>query len=353
MKNDGSSPIRIGINGFGRIGRATARIAAQDPGLEVVAVNDLTNIENLAYLYNYDSTYGRALPKARCDGDQGLVIGDTKAQFSMLADTTDVAWEEAGIDLLIDATGVHQNVIGSNALVNQNRVPRVIITHSPPSDVDNYIILGVNDDSLDRENHRVVSTTICDANAIAHVLDALDDRFGVATGLVTTLHPWLSYQNLVDGPVGFQRFPGNYWNEYALGRASVMSMIAKNTTAVSALRPVLPDLESRLAGISFRTPTSIVSIADLSIQVETPTSEEEVRDFLSDRFAESAYVLVNHEPLVSIDFAGEPYSAVIDANWIRVAGKSLVKLVLWYDNEWGYSNRVLDLARIMHAPSQD
>lgn len=348
--NGGQKAIRIGINGFGRIGRAITRITTQRDDVEVVAINDLTVLENLVYLYNYDSTYGRARPRAEADGKSGLIIGDSKASYSAHQRTEDVPWEESDVDILIDATGVHDNVVGSNQIVAEGRVPKVIITHSPPSDVDHYVILGVNDDSLDHGRHHVVSSTICDANAIAHVLKAVDEEYGIVTGLVTTLHPWLSYQNLVDGPVGFQRYPGNYWDEYALGRASIMTMIAKNTTAVTALKPVLPELEKRVTGISFRTPTSIVSIADLSLQLDTEIDADQLTDFLCTRFEDSEYVHVNHEQLVGVDFTGQPYSAVLDANWIRVAGPSLAKLVLWYDNEWGYSCRVLDLARLMHRP---
>lgn len=348
--NGGGETIKVGINGFGRIGRAITRIATTEPDIEVVAINDLTAIDNLTYLYNYDSTYGRADPQGHTDGSNALVIGDTKAVFSAEREIQAVPWEECGVDVLIDATGVHENVLGANQVVDDGRVRKVIITHSPPSHVDHHVILGVNDDTLDNSQHHVVSSTICDANAIAHVLKALDEEYGVVTGLVTTLHPWLSYQNLVDGPVGFQRFPGDYWNEYALGRASIMTMIAKNTTAVTALKPVLPDLEEKITGISFRTPTNIVSIADLSIQVDKHVTAEELTEFLCEEFEGSRYVHVNHEPLVGIDFAGQPYSAVLDMNWVRVAGGSLVKLVLWYDNEWGYSSRVIDLARLMHRP---
>lgn len=340
----------MGINGFGRIGRAITRIASADPEIEVVAINDLTALDNLIYLYNYDSTYGRAEPQARADGDKSVIIGDAKVTFSAHREIQAVPWQESDVDIVVDATGVHENVVGANELIENAHVAKAIITHSPPSHVDHHVILGVNDDTLDNTQHHVVSSTICDANAIAHVLKALDDEYGVVTGMVTTLHPWLSYQNLVDGPVGFQRFPGDYWNEYALGRASIMTMIAKNTTAVTALKPVLPELEEKVTGISFRTPTNIVSIADLSIQVATEVTSDDLVKFLYEKFEGSRYVDINSEPLIGIDFAGQSYSAVIDINWVRVAGGSLVKLVLWYDNEWGYSARVIDLAKLMHQP---
>lgn len=339
--------IRIGLNGFGRIGRCLARITAQRPGFEIVAVNDLTDRENLVYLYNYDSTYGRPSPRAESHSERGLSLQGKFVGFHSQHSIVDVPWEEYDVDVVVDATGVHDNVLGARKLIESERVSKVLITHSPPDEVDRYVIMGVNDHEYDPAADHVVSATICDANAIAHVLVALEEEFGVAGGLVTTLHPWLSYQNVVDGPVGWQRFPGAYWNEYALGRSSVMNMIAKETTAITALKPILPDLERRIAAISFRTPTSIVSIADLSLQLDRPGSTDEVASVMSSRFDGSPYVHLNDEPRVSIDYAGEPYSAVIDLNWVRMSGDHLLKMVLWYDNEWGYSSRVLDLAKLV------
>jgi glyceraldehyde 3-phosphate dehydrogenase len=339
--------MRVGVNGFGRIGRAVTKIIAEAPDFEVVAINDPNTADNLAYLYNYDSTYGRARPRAVIDDQGRITIGDNEPRFTNETDITEVAWEDSGVDVLIDASGIHQNVIGANELVAAGRTTKAIITHSPPSDVDKWIIMGVNDESLDIERDHVVSTTICDANAIAHPLMALDAQFGVVAGSITTLHPWLSYQNLVDGPVGFQRFPGAYWDDYALGRASGTSLIAKETTAVTALRPVLPGIEERLTSMSFRTPTSIVSVADLSIQVEKSTSEAEVLAFFTDQFAGSSYVALNSDPLVGVDFIGEEFSAVLDLRWNKVSNGTIVKVVLWYDNEWGYSCRVRDLARAL------
>ncbi|HJQ78195.1 MAG TPA: glyceraldehyde 3-phosphate dehydrogenase NAD-binding domain-containing protein [Acidimicrobiia bacterium] len=344
-----SEVIRIGLNGFGRIGRCLARIAGERPGYEIVAVNDLSDRDNLVYLYNYDSTYGRPDPKAESNGDRGITLQGNPVAFHSDDSIADVPWEDYEVDVLVDATGVHDNVLGARKVIDSQRVAKAIVTHSPPDEVDRYVIMGVNDHEYDPSADHLISSTICDANAIAHVLMALDDEFGLAGGLVTTLHPWLSYQNLVDGPVAWQRFPGAYWSEYALGRSSVMNMIAKDTTAVTALKPILPELEKKIAAISFRTPTSIVSIADLSLQLERPTDIEHVTAMLETRFGDSDYVHLNDEPRVSIDYAGEPYSAVIDLNWVRMSGEHLLKMVLWYDNEWGYSSRVLDLARLVVA----
>ena len=342
--------IRIGLNGFGRIGRCVTRIAGERAEFEIVAVNDLSDRQNLVYLYNYDSTYGKARLKAELGPNGQISLDGKDVGFHCERSVAEVPWEEYGVDVLVDATGVHDNVIGARKLIDSDRVPKAIITHSPPDEVDRYVIMGVNDHEYDHRTDHLLSSTICDANAIAHVLIALEDTFGVTGGLVTTMHPWLSYQNLVDGPVGWQRFPGAYWGDYALGRSSVMSMIAKTTTAVTALEPILPELERRIEAISFRIPTSIVSIADLSLQLGHPTDVDEVTAMLEARFEDSPYVHLNREPLISVDYTGEPYSAVIDLNWIRMSGDRLLKMVLWYDNEWGYSSRVLDLAELVAAP---
>jgi len=342
--------IRIGLNGFGRIGRCVTRIAGERIEFEIVAVNDLSDRQNLVYLYNYDSTYGKAKRRAELDSDGGLRVHGSGVGFHSERLVTDVPWEAYEVDVLVEATGVHDNVVGARKLIDADRVRKAVITHSPPDEVDRYVIMGVNDHEYDPNSDHLVSSTICDANAIAHVLVALEEAFGVTGGLVTTMHPWLSYQNLVDGPVGFQRFPGDYWSDYALGRSSVMSMIAKNTTAVTALQPILPELERRIEAISFRIPTGIVSIADLSLQLGRPTDVDQVISMLQGRFGESPYVHLNSEQLVSVDYAGEPYSAVIDLNWIRMSGDRLLKMVLWYDNEWGYSSRVLDLAALVGSP---
>ena len=341
--------LRIGINGFGRIGRCIARQLADDPALRLVAVNDLAdNVENFVYLYNYDSTYGRARIQASVSsGRRVFRLGDREVRFYSQAQVTAVPWQDCGVDVVVDATGVFDNVLGVRELVEAGRIRKAIITHSPDSGVDRYVIMGVNDQLYDPETDHVVSTTICDANAVAQALQALHQEYGIERGFITTLHPWLSYQNLVDGPVSWQAVPGAYWKDFSLGRASTNTLIPKNTTVVTALRPVLPEIEPKLAGFSFRTPTQIVCAADLTIQVRRPTNAGDVLAYFERRFAGSPYVLISRDARIGIDFTAETYSAAIDARWIQVLDGHLIKLVLWYDNEWAYSARVLDLARLM------
>ncbi|MGI9288757.1 MAG: glyceraldehyde 3-phosphate dehydrogenase NAD-binding domain-containing protein [Pseudomonadales bacterium] len=349
INRSNANKIRLGINGFGRIGRCIARIATTNSEFEIAAVNELNDdVENAVYLYNYDSTYGRAQSLADLSKNGNRVrFDDREAQFYCYQKCDDVPWQDTTVDIVIDATGIAENVQGCRSLVNSEKARKAIITHSPESGVDRYIVMGVNCDDYNPQRDHVVSTTICDTNAIAHVLKALDDHFGIVNGFVTTLHPWLSYQNLVDGPVAWQSSPGAYWKDFSLGRSSIGALIPKNTTAVSCLRPVLPDIEPRLNGFSYRTPTDVVCSADLSITLESTVELEQLQAFLADRFSGSPYCAINHGPLVSVDFKGQPYSAVLDARWLQILNHKLVKIVLWYDNEWGYSSRVLDLARLM------
>ena len=347
--NESSEIIRLGINGFGRIGRCIARLAAIHPGFEIAAINELNDdVANAAYLYNYDSTHGRSdCPAELAAKGEKVRFGDKEARFHCFERCGDVPGAESAVDILVDATGITENISDCRLLTESGKIRKAIVTHSPEDGVDRYIIMGVNCDSYDPEKDDVVSTIICDTNAIAHVLKALDDEYGVASGFVTTLHPWLSYQNLVDGPVAWQSSRGAYWKDFSLGRSSIGSVIPKNTTAVSCLRPVLPHIEPRLSGFSYRIPTDVVCSADLSIALEKSIKLESLRSFLESYFADSPYVGVNYDPLVSVDFKGEPYSAVIDARWLQLLADKMVKIVLWYDNEWGYSSRVLDMARLM------
>ncbi|MGB8273664.1 MAG: glyceraldehyde 3-phosphate dehydrogenase NAD-binding domain-containing protein [Alphaproteobacteria bacterium] len=341
--------IRIGINGFGRIGRQVARMAVTSPDLEIAAVNDLApNVENLAYLYNYDSTFGRAPVRANAFPARGVVaFGNREAPFFAQDLSLHVPWQDHGVEILIEATGVAANVRAAKALVAAGRVRKVIVTHSPDEGVDRYIIMGINDSDYDDRRDHVVSNTICDANAIAHPLLAIDRKYGIDSGFVTTLHPWLSYQNLVDAPVGWQQRPGQFWTDFSLGRMSTGTLIPKSTTAVTTLAPILPAIAKRLGGFSFRTPTHIVSCADLTLRLRCDTTGENLGRFLADAFEGSPYVGLNRESLVGVDYVGSPLSATIDMQWVQVVGRRMAKLVLWYDNEWGYSSRVMDMARLM------
>ncbi|NMC47854.1 MAG: aldehyde dehydrogenase [Desulfovibrio sp.] len=334
--------IRIGLNGFGRIGRTLTRILRQVNDLELVMINDVNPfVENMAYLLRYDSTYGKF--DGTIDvGPSSIEINGKSVAYNAEACIEKAPWAEAGVDLIIDASGVTRNVTGARELTESGKVKKVVVTHSSEY-VDKEIVMGVNDSTLTPAD-KIVSNSICDANAIAHVLHWIDGQYTIRSGSVTTLHPWLSYQNITDGPSISQSNPGCVWKDFALGRASVGCVIPKNTTAVTAVEKILPGIKGKLHSFSYRIPTDVVASSDIVIWTQDVPSPEEFRRFLDERLARSPYVRANTESLVSQDYEREEASAIIDMQWTGMVNGTM-KLILWYDNEWGYSCRVLDLAR--------
>jgi len=339
--------VRIGLNGFGRIGRVLMRIAISEPDIEVVTVNELDqDVANLGYLLKYDSLYGRLDEEIVADGT-ALVMSGRRIPVTAHRDIRDVRWEDTGVDVVIEATGVSANADAAHEMVAGGRVPKVVVTNAHKR-VDATVVVGVNDCQYDPSRHHVVSSSICDANAIAPLLHQVDLGWGVEAAFVTTLHPWLSYQNLLDGPISSVASPGHAWKDYSLGRASVINLIPKDTTAGQATCAVLPHLTGAIEAISFRVPTHIVSASDLAIKLRHPTTVEEVNA----RFAEVArmrprMMTLERESLVSSDYIRTRQSCIVDARRTRVIDGRFLKMVTWYDNEWGYSNRVLDVARLV------
>lgn len=333
---------RIAINGFGRIGRAIAKINEKNKIFDLVLINDINPYpENLAYLFKYDSTYGKF------DGDvfhkdEEIVINKNKSRYSSYAYLAEIPWDDLSIDLLIDCSGISKNIADGKSLIQEKKFKKMIVTNSY-KDVDNEIIMGVNDNELSF-NDNVVSNSICDANAIAHIMKWLDEEFGILGGSVTTLHPWLAYQNLVDGTSISTSNPGVVWKDYALGRSSPGNLIPKNTTAMTAVEKVLPNLKGKILSFSYRIPTEIVASSDITLNLGRIVSDDDLRTFFEIKCSSSPYIIVNYESLVSMDYEMQEFSGVIDAQWLKT-NKNVIKVVLWYDNEWGYSSRVLDLAR--------
>ena len=333
---------RIAINGFGRIGRTIARINAQHNYFNLVLVNDINpHIDNLAYLFKYDSTYGKYDGEISNTSNEIKINGNASTCTSY-SNLNEIPWKNFAIDVLIDSSGVEKNVMNAKLLAKTGLIGSCIITHSS-EDVDLEVIMGVNDHEIAPE-HQVLSNSICDANAIAHIMKWMDDKFGIESGSLTTLHPWLSYQNLVDGPAISQSSPGIVWTDYALGRSSTESLIPKNTTAMTAVEKVLPNLKDKILSFSYRIPTDIVASSDITINLKKDTTTAEVKSFLEKQCNKSSYVRMNIESLVSLDYEKNESSAIIDMQWVKVID-NVVKIVLWYDNEWGYSARVLDLVR--------
>ena len=336
------SNILIGINGFGRIGRAITKINIEHDYFDLVLINDINPyVDNLAYLFKYDSTYGKFQGSVE-SLENKIVIDNNKIPCTSYGKFSNVPWKEYGVSIVIDASGVEGNIEDAKNMVAQGEVSKVIFTHSSV-ETDYEVIMGVNDESLSTDHH-VVSNSICDANAIAHVIKWIDEEYGIKNGALTTLHPWLSYQNLVDGPSISQMNPGVVWSVYALGRASSDSIIPKNTTAMTATERVLPHLAGKILSFSYRIPTDIVASSDITLNLKQNTTEKEIKEFLTEKCNNSKYLSLNYESLVSLDYEKLEESAVLDMQWLKVLDNT-VKIVLWYDNEWGYSARVLDLAK--------
>lgn len=335
--------LKVGINGFGRIGRAVTRQILQGNKHSITHINDLNpDTENLAYLLKYDTTYGSISHPIHVH-DKNLVFGDQVVRVTAEKDVAKVPWGESEVDIIVESTGVKQNELSAKALTEKGL--HVLVTHMV-EDPDFTLVFGVNEKEFDSRKHKLISTSICDANACAPVLKALNDQVGLAHGFITTIHPWLSYQNLMDGPSRSQSYPGMTHSHYVLGRSSMGTLIPKPTTVVSACEKVLPDIQGKLKCFSYRVPTSIVSSADLTLELGRTVSEDEICSILSahqEQVAGGIKVIRQcNEPLISVDYLKAEHSAVVDTRWVMLNEGRHLKMVLWYDNEWGYSNRVVD-----------
>ena len=326
--------IRVAINGFGRIGRNVLRAAKQSPSsnLDFVAINDLTSSATLAHLLKYDSVHGAYPGSVEVTGDGLVVDGDEILVFSE-PDPANLPWRELGVDVVVESTGrFRTRELASKHL--EAGAAKVVIS-APAKDEDITIVLGVNEDLYDPDGHDIISNASCTTNCLAPVAKVLSERFGFVRGLMTTIHAYTSGQAVLDGP----------HKDLRRARAAAVSMIPTTTGAAKAISLVLPELEGKLDGMAIRVPTPDVSVVDLVAEVETDVSAEQVNDALR-AAAESdlaGFLRVEELPLVSADFTGEPASSVVDALSTAVMDGRMVKVLAWYDNEWGYSSRVVDL----------
>jgi len=340
--------MRIAINGFGRIGRAITRIALKNDDIDIVLINDVNpDINNVSYLLKYDSTYGKLEDKI-FTSENKLIINDKKYINIYNKETiSDIPWEEYKIDVLIDSSGVFYNRKLLPLLINRG-VKHCIITNSPGKSIFKPIIIGANETSLSQK-HQLISSSICDANAFVPVIQLLNNAFGVEHGFLTTLHPWLSYQNLLDGPSLSVSDPGNIYSTYVLGRSSINTLIPKTTSAIESAISVLPWLENKFMCLSYRVPTMIVSSADISVKVNKNVTTNDIIEVFKEAERLQKYQIIynSNQPLTSIDFVGTSYSSIIDHRWTMVNAGQYCKIVLWYDNEWGYSSRVIDIINLL------
>lgn len=338
--------INVGINGFGRIGRAIFRINLSKKYFQVTMINDVNpDNNNIGYTLKYDSTYGKLSNKVKSN-KEGLEVDGSFIEISHESSIDKVNWKKNNVDIVIDSSGVVENIKKARNL--KGLVSRCIITHAPElSLIDKTIIVGVNETDINDDDF-IIASSICDANAFAPVANLLDKNFGIEHGFVTTLHPWLNYQNLLDGPSKSFAYPDKIHHEYALGRASPNALIPKPTSCIEATCKVLPDLMGKISSHSFRVPTSIVSSAVPSLKLKEEVTKDQILDLFNEAESSQSFPIFHNtsKPLISTDFVGSSYSVVIDNRWTSL-NHNYLKLVLWYDNEWGYSSRVVDLVKLL------
>ncbi|MGZ4111593.1 MAG: type I glyceraldehyde-3-phosphate dehydrogenase [Tumebacillaceae bacterium] len=329
--------IKVGINGFGRIGRNVFRAAFGREDIEIVAVNDLTDAETLALLLKYDSVHGEFPGEVVAEGNDLIVNGKT---VHVLAekDPAQLPWGKLGVDVVVESTGRFTDGKKAIAHIEGGGAKKVIIS-APASNEDITIVMGVNEDKYDPATHHVVSNASCTTNCLAPFAKVLNEKLGIKHGLMTTVHSYTNDQNILDLP----------HKDMRRARAAGMSIIPTTTGAAKAVALVLPELKGKLNGFAMRVPTPNVSVVDLNVEVETATTVEEVNAMLREAAeGELKGVLGYSElPLVSIDYNGNPNSSTIDALSTMVLDGTMIKVVSWYDNEWGYSNRVVDLCAFM------
>lgn len=336
---------KVGLNGFGRIGRAIFKILLQKKSVDVVVINEINpDNKNIAYQLKYDSLYG-ILDRDVSSNESGIVVNGKTIYVHHEKNIDEVPWEKYGVSRVVDSSGVFENVVRGRNLRKKN-IKQVIVTHSPDEKaLDKSVIMGVNEQEIDIEKDFVISSSICDAIAFAPVVNVLHKKYGIDHGFLTTLHPWLSFQNLLDGPATSWSMPGHVDSHYTLGRASTFSIMPKPTTTVMATCKVLKFLDNKFYSFSYRVPTAIVCSSDISIKLNKKATKEDIINLFKEEAKKQKLKIIhnNFDPLVSIDFKGMEYSSIIDHRWTAVNNGNYLKLILWYDNEWGYGCRVVDL----------
>jgi len=326
--------IRVAINGFGRIGRNVLRSAKQsgNTALDFVAVNDLAGNRTLAHLLKHDSVHG-PYPGSVALSEDGLVVDGDRILVLSERDPAGLPWRDLGIDVVVESTGLFR----SRELAGKHLEAgaRKVVISAPAKDEDLTVVLGVNHHLYDPERHHLISNASCTTNCLAPVAKVLLENFGIVHGLMTTIHAYTAGQAVLDGP----------HKDLRRARAAALSMIPTTTGAARAISLVLPELEGRLDGMAIRVPTPDVSLVDLVAELGREVTERDVNDALrAAAETDLAGILrVEEEPLVSVDFTGEPASSVVDAPSTAVMGGRLVKVLAWYDNEWGYASRVVDV----------
>lgn len=329
--------IKVGINGFGRIGRNVLRIAQERLGndIQIVAINARADANTLAHLFKYDSCYGIFNGDLEVKDNETLLINSNEVKILRNSDPADIPWGELGVDIVIESTGKFRDKESASKHIAAG-AKKVIIT-APGKDEDVTVVLGVNEKDYDSEKHNIISNASCTTNCLAPFAKVLDEKFGIEEGLMTTIHAYTNDQQLLD----------KNHKDLRRARAAAESMIPTTTGAAKAVAKVLPQLEGKLNGFSVRVPTPTVSLVDLVCTLKKEATVEEVNAALKDASEGELKGILGYcdLPLVSIDFRGDSRSSIIDAQSTMAIGKKMFKVVSWYDNEWGYSTRTVDLVK--------
>jgi glyceraldehyde 3-phosphate dehydrogenase len=328
--------IKVGINGFGRIGRNIMRAAMDDSSIDIVAVNDLTNAGTLAHLLKYDSILGNLKADISAKGDR-ITVNKDEFQVLSMKDPAQLPWKSLGVDVVFEGTGLFTNRDDAAKHITAG-AKKVVIT-APAKKPDLTVVLGVNEDKYDPAKHHILSNASCTTNCLAPIAKVLHETFGIRKGWMTTVHSYTNDQNLLDLP----------HKDLRRARAAALSIIPTTTGAAVAVGEVLPEIKGRLDGIAMRVPTPNVSVVDLAVLVDKKTSAEEVNAAFKTAAEGPLKNILQYstEELVSIDFKGNPHSSILDAPYTAVMEGDFVKVLSWYDNEWGYSNRCVDLLRFL------
>jgi glyceraldehyde 3-phosphate dehydrogenase len=327
-------PVRVGINGFGRIGRNVFRAAqAKQTDIEWVAVNDLTDSKTLAQLLKYDSTLGRYPGEVEAT-DTGLIVDGKELKVLAERDPGALPWGELGVDVVIESTGFFTD--RENAAKHIAAGAKKVLISAPAKGEDVTVVLGVNFDKYDPAKHDVISNASCTTNCLAPFAKVLNDAIGIKHGLMTTIHAYTSDQNLQDAP----------HKDLRRARAAAINLVPTSTGAAKALGIVLPELNGKLHGFAVRAPVPVGSVVDLTVEAQRETSVEEVNEAfkaVADKGDLAGILRYTEDPLVSTDIVGDPFSSIVDGGLTAVIDGTMVKVVSWYDNEWGYSNRCVDM----------
>jgi glyceraldehyde 3-phosphate dehydrogenase len=331
-------PVKVGINGFGRIGRNITRTAIDDRDIEIVAVNDITDAKTLAHLLKYDSILGNLPHKVTHTEDSISVEGKSFKVFKT-KDPAQLDWSSVGAQIVIESTGLFTS--GPDAAKHLRGPVKKVIISAPATDPDLTVVLGVNEKTYDPAKHNIISNASCTTNCLAPVARIIQDQFGIIAGTMTTIHSYTNDQRLLDLP----------HKDLRRARAAAINMIPASTGAAKALHLVIPELKGKLDGYAMRVPTPNVSVVDLTVMVQKATNVEAVNSALR-AAAEGpmkGILAYTEEELVSADFKGNPHSSIVDAGYTKVVANNCVKVLAWYDNEWGYSCRCRDLVKFLAA----